>query len=162
MKMRMPWMLIVLAIMAVLYGTTQAFADNTITVPVVGTLDLTNFVKNAGAIDTLDNHLVNRAGVSVRGIWYPNDAANPSNPADQAWGALEALATWDTSGGAPSGLGAWMGLRADTLGGKLFGLTPSVGHLAIPSIEVGPMVMYLQNASPKQHLVYGGAVAAHW
>lgn len=154
--------LIAVSAFLTILGAVHAFADSSITLPAIGSLNLTNMVQNAGAIDTYDNHGVNRAGVSVRGLWYPNDPNNPNNPADLAWVAGEGTAMWDTSNGAPSGIGLWAGFRLDTLGSKLLGTTPSVGHLPIPSVEFGPTGMYIQNNSAKQHFVYGAAVAAHW
>ena len=154
--------LIALTAVLSLFGAVHAFAETSLALPVIGSLNLTNFISNAGPIDTYDNHGVNRAGVSVRGLWYPNDTANASNPADLAWVALEGAVAWDTSNGAPTGIGPWLGFRMDTLGAKLFGSSGTIGHLAIPDIEFGPLGMYLPNNPSDQRWVYGAGMAIHF
>lgn len=154
----------VLALVALclLWPNRPVFADASLALPVVGTLNLTNLISNAGPIDTYDNHGVNRAGVSVRGLWFPNDPTNAANPADQAWMALEGAIAWDTANGSPTGLGPWLGFRLDTLGAKILGTSGKIGHLPLPDLEFGPLGMYLPNNPANVRWVYGGAVALHF
>ena len=134
---------------------TPAFADSFLDVPGLGTLNLTNLVRNAGACDLYDNHGVNRAGVAVRAMWYPSDPVN-------AWIGAEVALAWDTANGRPSGIGPWLGFRLDTLAAKILGPAPKVGTLTVPDIEFGPMGMYIPTNPDKQRWVYGGALAKHF
>lgn len=153
-------LLMLVALLSV--GPRWAMADNTVSLPVVGSLDLTNFLHNAGVVDTYDNHGVNRAGAAVRALWYPNDTTNPSAPADNAYVGLEGIVSWDTATGAAAGVGGWLGFRLDTLAGKLFGPAPKIGYTTVPNIEFGPMGMFVNNNPSGQKWVYGAAIAKHF
>lgn len=115
-------------------------ASTSLDLPLLGSVDLNNLIQNAGAVVAYDNHGTKWAGANLRVAWTPADP-------NQALVDLEVGALWDpVNHGAPAGVTTSIGIRLDNVGAKLgtnAWLQKYLGHLPLPSVEIGPFAGYL-------------------